>query len=63
MFRKRTDSKLAHFHAGTIEAKTDRLGGIVNFKKHQSANDRLNDWSHNVANLMSLVQKLSLIHI
>lgn len=42
---------------GTVEAKTDRLDGIVNFKKTQNPNEMLNEWSHNISDLMGLVQK------
>jgi 26S proteasome regulatory subunit N5 len=42
---------------GSVEAKTDRLEGVVNFKKTQNPNDLLNDWSFNISELMSHVQK------
>ena len=42
---------------GIVEAKTDRLDGIVHFKKVKNPNDLLNEWSHNVSHLMELVQK------
>ena len=42
---------------GTVEAKTDRLEGVVNFKRTKNPNDMLNEWSHNISELMSLVQK------
>ena len=42
---------------GTVEAKTDRLDGVVNFNKRQNPNERLNEWGHNISQLMGLVQK------
>jgi 26S proteasome regulatory subunit N5 len=42
---------------GSVEAKTDRLEGVVNFKKTQNPNDLLNEWSFNISELMSHVQK------
>jgi len=42
---------------GTIEAKTDRLEGIVSFCQTKDPNDRLNEWSHNLNELMQLVSK------
>jgi len=41
----------------TVEAKTDRLDGVVDFVKHQDPNDMLNNWSHSVSELLSLVMK------
>merc|ERR1719259_1066393 len=41
----------------TVEAKTDRLDGIVDFTKHQDPNDMLNNWSHSISELLSLVMK------
>ncbi|XP_040573226.1 26S proteasome non-ATPase regulatory subunit 12 [Lepeophtheirus salmonis] len=41
----------------TVEAKTDRLKGIVDFTRHQEPNDMLNDWSNNISKLMGLVMK------
>ena len=41
----------------TVEAKTDRLDGVVDFVKHQDPNDMLNNWSHSVSDLLSLVMK------
>merc|ERR1712066_847614 len=42
---------------GTVEAKTDRLEGVVNFHKSKNPNELLSEWSHDISNLMSLVQK------
>ncbi len=42
---------------GTVEAKTDRLEGVVNFNKKKNPNDMLNEWAHNISELMGLVQK------
>ena len=41
----------------TVQAKIDRLEGIVYFKKQQDPNDVLNDWSYNINSLMQLVNK------
>lgn len=41
----------------TVEARTDRLNGIVDFTAHQNPNDLLNEWSSNISELMSLVMK------
>ena len=43
--------------SGAVEAKTDRLAGVVNFKRTKRPNDTLNEWSHNIADLMGLVQE------
>lgn len=40
-----------------VEAKTDRLDGIVDFTKQQDPNDMLNSWSRNNSELLSLVMK------
>lgn len=42
---------------GTIEAKVDRLEGIVSFSKSKDPNDMLNEWSHNLNELMQLLSK------
>jgi len=42
---------------GAVEAKTDRLEGVVNFHKSKNPNEQLNEWSHDISTLMSLVQK------
>lgn len=41
----------------TIQAKIDRLEGIVNFTQQKDPNDILNDWSFNINTLMQLVNK------
>ncbi|XP_078257558.1 26S proteasome non-ATPase regulatory subunit 12 [Rhinoraja longicauda] len=41
----------------TIYAKVDRLAGIINFQRPKDPNDILNDWSHKLNSLMSLVNK------
>ncbi|XP_069122843.1 26S proteasome non-ATPase regulatory subunit 12-like [Argopecten irradians] len=41
----------------TIQAKMDRLEGIVNFTHQKDPSDILNDWSHNITTLMQLVNK------
>ncbi len=43
--------------AGTVEAKTDRLEGVVNFTRHKRPNEILNDWSTNISDLMGKVQE------
>jgi len=45
--------------AGTIEAKIDRLSGIVNFIVHRDANEKLNLWSNGLQDLMKLIDKTS----
>uniref|UniRef100_T1J1H9 PCI domain-containing protein n=1 Tax=Strigamia maritima TaxID=126957 RepID=T1J1H9_STRMM len=41
----------------TVQAKTDRLAGIINFSQHKDPNEVLNEWSHNIDSLMQLVNK------
>lgn len=41
----------------TVQAKIDRLEGIVNFTQQKDPNDILNDWAHNINTLMNLVNK------
>ena len=41
----------------TVQAKIDRLEGIVSFRRPKDPNDVLNDWSHNINSLMTLVNK------
>lgn len=41
----------------TVQAKMDRLDGIINFRQHKDPNSILNDWSHNISTLMNLVNK------
>jgi len=43
--------------AGSISAKTDRTAGIVLFQDSKDPSDMLNDWSHNVNDLMSLIAR------
>ena len=43
--------------SGTVEAKMDRLAGIVQFAQHKDPSDILNDWAANLSQLMSLVNK------
>ena len=40
-----------------IEAKTDRLSGIVHFTLHKDPNVVLNEWSSDLTTLMQLVNK------
>lgn len=48
-------SKLAN--AGTIQVKIDRPLGIVHFTQSKNPSDILNSWSHNITDLMNLVNK------
>ncbi|GAB1600228.1 26S proteasome non-ATPase regulatory subunit 12-like [Argonauta hians] len=41
----------------TVQAKMDRLDGIINFRQHKDPNNILNDWSSNICRLMQLVNK------
>ncbi|KAK3585181.1 hypothetical protein CHS0354_001816 [Potamilus streckersoni] len=41
----------------TVQAKMDRLEGIVNFSQQKDPNDILNDWSVSINTLMQLVNK------
>nr|XP_039266874.1 26S proteasome non-ATPase regulatory subunit 12-like [Styela clava] len=41
----------------TVYAKIDRLDGVVNFARPKDPSDVLTEWSHNVNQLMSLVNK------
>jgi 26S proteasome regulatory subunit N5 len=45
----------------TVQAKIDRLDGVVHFRKGLDPNDILNEWSHNVNSLMQLVNKTTLL--
>lgn len=42
---------------GSVVAKIDRLEGIINFFTQKNPNDMLNEWSHNISELMEKVQK------
>ncbi|XP_035694531.1 26S proteasome non-ATPase regulatory subunit 12-like [Branchiostoma floridae] len=41
----------------TVYAKADRLDGVVTFARPKDPNDILNEWSHNLNQLMQLVNK------
>jgi len=41
----------------TVQAKVDRLAGIISFTPHKDPNDLLNEWVHNVNSLMQLVNR------
>ena len=41
----------------TVEAKIDRLDGIVDFRREKDPNEMLNEWSHNISDLLGLVMK------
>eukprot|EP01117_Protostelium_nocturnum_P001169 TRINITY_DN1148_c0_g1_i1.p1 TRINITY_DN1148_c0_g1~~TRINITY_DN1148_c0_g1_i1.p1 ORF type:complete len:479 (-),score=187.46 TRINITY_DN1148_c0_g1_i1:51-1361(-) len=47
----------------SIWAKMDRPKGLVTFRKNQNPNESLNQWSHDIADLLNLVEKTChLIH-
>ena len=41
----------------TVEAKIDRLDGVVCFCKTKNPADLLDDWTRNISSLMSFVNK------
>ncbi len=41
----------------TVNAKVDRLERVVRFTEQQLATELLNDWSHNIDSLMSLINE------
>ena len=41
----------------TVQAKTDRLSGVVHFQQSKDPSDVLNDWAHDLSDLMGLVNK------
>ena len=41
----------------TIWARIDRPSGIINFRKEQTAEDVMNDWSSDMQRLLGLVEK------
>jgi 26S proteasome regulatory subunit N5 len=41
----------------TISGKIDRLAGIVTFESQKGINEVLNDWSHNLNQLMNSINK------
>jgi len=43
--------------AGTVTARTDRPAGIVSFQETKDPSELLNDWSHNLNSLMSLIAR------
>ncbi len=43
--------------AGTVEAKVDRLEGVVHFNRGKGGNEVLNDWSRDISDLMAKVQE------
>jgi len=43
--------------SGIVWAKMDRPKGIVSFRKRQDPNDLLNNWSHDVGDLLGLLEK------
>lgn len=53
----------------TVSGKIDRLAGIVTFESQKNINEVLNDWSHNLSNLMKsinntthLINKEEMVH-
>lgn len=43
----------------TIQAKTDRPAGVVHFQQSKDPSDVLNDWAHDLTQLMQLVNKIT----
>ncbi|KAJ8915020.1 hypothetical protein NQ315_015995, partial [Exocentrus adspersus] len=41
----------------TVQAKTDRPAGVVHFQQSKDPSDVLNDWAHDLSQLMQLVNK------
>ncbi|XP_030751890.1 26S proteasome non-ATPase regulatory subunit 12 [Sitophilus oryzae] len=41
----------------TVQAKTDRPAGVVNFQQQKDPSDVLNDWARDLSSLMQLVNK------
>lgn len=41
----------------TVQAKTDRLAGVVCFTQNKDPNDVLNEWSNHLNSLMQIVNK------
>lgn len=41
----------------TVEAKIDRLEGVVSFCKAKNPSDLLDDWTYNISSLMNFVNK------
>lgn len=48
-------SKLVN--SSSITVKIDRPAGIIQFESKKAPSDVLNDWAHNINELMSLVNK------
>ena len=51
------DSLNSRVVSKTVEAKIDRLDGIVDFQREKDPNEMLNEWSHNISDLLGLVMK------
>lgn len=43
--------------AGTVQGKIDRPSGVVSFQPAKDPSELLNDWSHNVNTLMTLIAR------
>ncbi|CAG9857042.1 unnamed protein product [Phyllotreta striolata] len=43
----------------TVQAKTDRPAGVVHFQQSKDPSDVLNDWAHDLTQLMQLVNKIT----
>jgi len=54
---KAEDSLAEMVVSGAVEAKTDRLEGIIDFSQQQDPLDNLNEWSSNINKLMDHVMK------
>ena len=57
-FNQETEEFLSNLVVNkTVQAKVDRLEGIVYFRKQQDPTEVLNEWSSNITSLMQLVSK------
>lgn len=43
--------------SGQVQGKIDRPSGIVSFQASKDPSELLNDWSHNLNTLMTLIQR------
>lgn len=41
----------------SVQAKSDRLSGVIHFQQSKDPSDVLNDWAHDLSSLMQLVNK------
>ena len=42
---------------GSVYAKIDRPSGVISFSKPRKSEEVLNDWSHNISELLNLLEK------